>query len=163
MLAKSSGADYDAAWTTPGATGASLPSQPGNAGKALTTDGTNASWDGFPITLPFTLAHKIDLAVGALTPVQRVKWPGAISEVVVLPTVNGGGGTIALKRDRSGTVTTLVSQVIPASSTTVIPIAPGSLAATDLAAGDKLYWECTAAVAGLQSVACPVYYKGSLA
>lgn len=40
VLVKSSGTDYDAAWTT--FTG--LPSQTGNNGKYLTTDGSTASW-----------------------------------------------------------------------------------------------------------------------
>jgi len=40
VLVKSSSSDYDFAWTT--FTG--LPSQSGNSGKYLTTDGTNASW-----------------------------------------------------------------------------------------------------------------------
>jgi hypothetical protein len=40
VLVKSSSSDYDFAWTT--FTG--LPSQSGNTGKYLTTDGTSASW-----------------------------------------------------------------------------------------------------------------------
>jgi len=40
VLVKSSSTDYDFAWTT--FTG--LPSQSGNSGKYLTTNGTNASW-----------------------------------------------------------------------------------------------------------------------
>ena len=40
VLVKNSGTDYDASWTT--FTG--LPSQSGNSGKYLTTDGSTASW-----------------------------------------------------------------------------------------------------------------------
>ncbi|CAB4166936.1 hypothetical protein UFOVP964_35 [uncultured Caudovirales phage] len=41
VLSKSSGSDYATAWTTP-VTG--LPSQTGNNGKYLTTDGSSATW-----------------------------------------------------------------------------------------------------------------------
>lgn len=40
VLVKSSGSDYDFSWSTFSA----LPSQTGNAGTYLTTDGTTASW-----------------------------------------------------------------------------------------------------------------------
>ena len=41
VLVKSSGSDYDTGWVD----GNFLPSQSGNSGKYLTTDGTTASWD----------------------------------------------------------------------------------------------------------------------
>jgi len=41
VLAKNSNSDYDYSWTAPGS---SLPSQTGQAGNYLTTNGTTASW-----------------------------------------------------------------------------------------------------------------------
>ena len=43
VLAKIDGTDYSTQWVTPSG-GSSLPTQTGNAGKVLTTDGTTASW-----------------------------------------------------------------------------------------------------------------------
>ena len=48
MLAKVDGTDYNTQWVTPSG-GTSLPAQTGNAGKVLTTDGTNPSWTNAPI------------------------------------------------------------------------------------------------------------------
>ena len=47
-LAKVDGTDYNTQWVTPSG-GTSLPAQTGNAGKVLTTDGTNPSWTNAPI------------------------------------------------------------------------------------------------------------------
>lgn len=48
VLAKVDGTDYNTQWVTPSG-GTSLPAQTGNAGKVLTTDGTNPSWTNAPI------------------------------------------------------------------------------------------------------------------
>lgn len=44
VLSKSSSSDYDFAWTTI----STVPSQSGNSGKYLTTNGTSASWTTLP-------------------------------------------------------------------------------------------------------------------
>ena len=48
VLAKVDATDYNTQWVTPSG-GTSLPAQTGNAGKVLTTDGTNPSWTNAPI------------------------------------------------------------------------------------------------------------------
>ena len=48
VLAKVDGTDFNTQWVTPSG-GTSLPAQTGNAGKVLTTDGTNPSWTNAPI------------------------------------------------------------------------------------------------------------------
>ncbi len=48
VLAKVNATDYNTQWVTPSG-GTSLPAQTGNAGKVLTTDGTNLSWTNAPI------------------------------------------------------------------------------------------------------------------
>ena len=48
VLSKIDGTDYNTQWVTPSG-GTSLPAQTGNAGKVLTTDGTNPSWTNAPI------------------------------------------------------------------------------------------------------------------
>ena len=48
VLAKVNATDYNTQWVTPSG-GTSLPAQTGNAGKVLTTDGTNPSWTNAPI------------------------------------------------------------------------------------------------------------------
>jgi predicted transcriptional regulator len=49
VLAKIDGTDYNTAWVTPATGGTSLPTQTGNTGKVLSTDGTNANWNSAPI------------------------------------------------------------------------------------------------------------------
>ena len=122
----------------------------------------DAAGNFFALTLPFALARLVDLQVGATTPAWRVRYPGTILDAVVSAEVNGasGGGSIQLIRDRSGTLTTLCTATIPANSTAAVTVSSGSFAAVDLAAGDKLYWSASAAGVGLQSIACPVHYKG---
>jgi hypothetical protein len=58
VLAKVNATDYNTQWVTPSG-GTSLPAQTGNAGKFLTTDGTNTSWGtGGKTVLPTTfMAH----------------------------------------------------------------------------------------------------------
>ncbi len=48
VLAKVDGTNYNTAWVTPSGGSTSLPTQTGNAGNVLTTDGTNASWANMP-------------------------------------------------------------------------------------------------------------------
>ncbi|MEA5461779.1 collagen-like protein [Arcicella sp. LKC2W] len=45
VLAKIDGTNFNTQWVTP-SSGTSLPAQTGNAGRVLTTDGTNLSWAG---------------------------------------------------------------------------------------------------------------------
>jgi hypothetical protein len=49
LLSKVDGTNYNTQWVTPSGGGTSLPTQAGNTGKLLTTDGTNLSWTSTPI------------------------------------------------------------------------------------------------------------------
>jgi hypothetical protein len=49
VLAKVDDTDYNTQWITPATGGTSLPTQTGNTGKVLSTNGTSASWNSAPI------------------------------------------------------------------------------------------------------------------
>jgi hypothetical protein len=70
------------AWTSLSGGGSSLPAQTGNAGKALTTDGTTASWD-YPTMRTMTKAQRDALTSPALgtTIFQTDDYPGLYTKM----------------------------------------------------------------------------------
>ncbi|WP_375561490.1 hypothetical protein ACE193_02730 [Bernardetia sp. OM2101] len=91
VLTKIDGTDYNTQWAVAG--GSSLPNQTGNAGKYLTTDGTNASWaavQGTGIGIvkdanDVTLGKAIDIDAGGITILTSTGYIYFISWAAVFP------------------------------------------------------------------------------
>jgi hypothetical protein len=78
VLAKIDGTDYNTQWVTPATGGTSLPTQTGNTGKVLSTDGTNASWE---------YKGHLDLDARTTTPAQAALPAGTGNTLSTMTTV----------------------------------------------------------------------------
>ncbi len=91
VLTKASATDYDTEWTTVDA----LPSQTGNSGKYLTTDGTDASWDTVAAGLTYFTDAENTTGVNASVPVNALIVANAGTNVDVALSPKGTGAVLA--------------------------------------------------------------------
>lgn len=111
--------------------GLSLPSQTGNSGKFLTTDGTRASWDsvagGSGITRSIS-SVAVDTTAAAAASTDYVYLVSGTT-TLTLPTAVGNTNRYTVKNSGVATVTvaTTSAQTIDGSSTASLPVANTSV------------------------------------
>lgn len=115
-------------------------------------DGNEGAYD-----LSFLLAAGVDLIAGASAS-QTARWPGKIAEILIKANVNGASGGFTLKIVKNGS--TIATQAVAASNTSVVTIASGSISDLAIAKSDVFAATCESSPApgtGVQSV--EVYIK----
>ena len=114
-----------------------LPSQTGNAGKYVTTDGTSASWADIPAGV-----SSISFGTTGLTPATATN--GNVTVAGTLAVANGGTGVATLTGYAKGSGTSALTGVA------TIPVADGGTGATTLTANYVLKGNGTSAVSASQ-------------
>lgn len=126
----------------------------GAPASGVDADGNEGAYD-----LSFLLAAGVDLIAGASAS-QTARWPGKIAEILIKANVNGASGGFTLKIIKGAT--TIATQAVVASNTSLVTIAAGSISDLAIAKGDVISATCETSPApgtGVQNV--EVYVKHS--